>query len=483
MALVCVHGPLRNLAGGRAELEVDGATVVGVLRGLEDLHPSVTGLDPRRARDDQAPHQRLRERRARRRGDIRRRRRPGRGAARDHRRDVTDDRVAGGHQEGPVRPRGRAGRAGSRSGAARSRVSRSTTRCATRRSRPGDRHRDLALLRPEDLVRRRSGRRVDAGRRGRAARGRRRGARADLGDRRRRGRRLAVRRRRPGRAVREPRRRRRPGSSTARCAPSTASTGTGSRAAAGCACTRSCPGRASPTSCRWRSRPPGCGTPTTTARPGAGQPGHRPPLPARGRARGHRASCASTDMERAAAPARAAVHPVPRWRLPLRRRRPELERRSATGCPRTSASRSTIDPADPDSAYVIPLRGDFDRVTPDGHVRVYETRDGGATWTPRGEGLPDHEAYLTVLRRPSTASARARRLQLYFGATSGDVFGSGDAGESWFTAATRLPPVFSVTASRSRPTGRAGRRLALERPPRPAAGRPRPRSGRSPGRW
>ena len=49
MALVCVHGPLRNLAGGRAELEVDGVTVAGVLRGLEDLHPSVTGwiLDER----------------------------------------------------------------------------------------------------------------------------------------------------------------------------------------------------------------------------------------------------------------------------------------------------------------------------------------------------------------------------------------------------------------------------------------------------
>ena len=49
MALVCVHGPLRNLAGGRAEQEVGGATVVAVLRGLEDLHPSVSGwiLDER----------------------------------------------------------------------------------------------------------------------------------------------------------------------------------------------------------------------------------------------------------------------------------------------------------------------------------------------------------------------------------------------------------------------------------------------------
>src|SRR3954452_8292293 len=49
----------------------------------------------------------------------------------------------------------------------------------------------------------------------------------------------------------------------------------------------------------------------------------------------------------------------------------------------------TIDPADPDSAYVIPLPADMDRVTPDGEVRVYETRDAGASWTARGgDGLP-----------------------------------------------------------------------------------------------
>ena len=38
-------------------------------------------------------------------------------------------------------------------------------------------------------------------------------------------------------------------------------------------------------------------------------------------------------------------------------------------------------------------------------------------------------------------------MSLYFGATSGDVFGSRDAGETWFTAATNLPPVHSVRAA------------------------------------
>ena len=35
-------------------------------------------------------------------------------------------------------------------------------------------------------------------------------------------------------------------------------------------------------------------------------------------------------------------------------------------------------------------------------------------------------------------------LELYFGATSGDVFGSPDAGATWSSAATHLPPVYSV---------------------------------------
>ena len=106
-----------------------------------------------------------------------------------------------------------------------------------------------------------------------------------------------------------------------------------------------------------------------------------------------------------------------------------------------------VDPADPDSAYVIPLTADLDRVTPDGRVRVFETQDGGATWSGRGEGLPDGHAYLTVLRKAFWSVGEGAGLQLYFGATSGEVFGSGDAGATWFTVANRLPPVFSVTAT------------------------------------
>ena len=106
-----------------------------------------------------------------------------------------------------------------------------------------------------------------------------------------------------------------------------------------------------------------------------------------------------------------------------------------------------VDPADADSAYVIPLVADMDRVTPEARVRVFETRDAGASWSARGEGLPSEHAYLTILREAFDWTGGGEELGLYFGATSGDVFGSSDAGAHWFTVAQRLPPVMSVSVS------------------------------------
>ena len=119
----------------------------------------------------------------------------------------------------------------------------------------------------------------------------------------------------------------------------------------------------------------------------------------------------------------------------------------AAGLPSDFGFPLAIDPADPDSAYLIPLTADVDRVTPDACVRVYETRDAGASWTARGDGLPQEHAYLTILREAFDWTGRGDELGLYFGATSGDVFGSADAGASWSTVASRLPPVYSVSAA------------------------------------
>jgi photosystem II stability/assembly factor-like uncharacterized protein len=120
----------------------------------------------------------------------------------------------------------------------------------------------------------------------------------------------------------------------------------------------------------------------------------------------------------------------------------------AAGLPSDFGFPLVLDPTDPESAYVIPMTADTDRVTVDGRVCVYETRDAGGSWAPRGEGLPRDHAYLTVLREAFDRAGDDEAFELYFGATSGDVFGSGDAGATWFTAASRLPPVHAVSARR-----------------------------------
>jgi molybdopterin converting factor small subunit/photosystem II stability/assembly factor-like uncharacterized protein len=117
----------------------------------------------------------------------------------------------------------------------------------------------------------------------------------------------------------------------------------------------------------------------------------------------------------------------------------------ARGLPSGFGFPLVVDPANPDRAFVIPLASDGDRVTPDGRLRVYETVDGGERWTARGDGLPDGDAYLTILRQAFGSDGRDP-LGLYFGATSGEVFGSADGGRTWSTIAPHLAPVTSIRA-------------------------------------
>jgi photosystem II stability/assembly factor-like uncharacterized protein len=120
----------------------------------------------------------------------------------------------------------------------------------------------------------------------------------------------------------------------------------------------------------------------------------------------------------------------------------------AAGLPSDFGFPVVVDPADPDSAYVIPVTTE-DRVVPGGRLLVWETRDAGASWTPHGDGLPQQDAYLQVLRQAFDRAGEGAALQLYFGASSGEIFGSADAGASWFTAASRLPPIASVRTAAS----------------------------------
>jgi photosystem II stability/assembly factor-like uncharacterized protein len=98
------------------------------------------------------------------------------------------------------------------------------------------------------------------------------------------------------------------------------------------------------------------------------------------------------------------------------------------------------------TAYIIPLIADVKRWTADAACRVYRTTDAGESWQPMTCGLPQQDAYVTVLR-DAFASDRNDPAGLYFGTRGGEVYASTDDGENWHTLAERLPPILSVRAA------------------------------------
>ena len=115
----------------------------------------------------------------------------------------------------------------------------------------------------------------------------------------------------------------------------------------------------------------------------------------------------------------------------------------ADSLPSTFGFPVVADPNDPATAYVVPLTSDEFRCTPDGRFRVYRTEDGGATWHSLDKGLPQADAWLTVLR-DGFAADRLQPTGLYVGTRTGEVFASADAGGSWRELTTHLPPVLCV---------------------------------------
>ncbi|MDS1270901.1 exo-alpha-sialidase [Lipingzhangella sp. LS1_29] len=98
---------------------------------------------------------------------------------------------------------------------------------------------------------------------------------------------------------------------------------------------------------------------------------------------------------------------------------------------------------DPDTVYVVPITSDSLHYPPDGRLRVYRSRSGGAEWEPLTAGLPQQHCYVNVLR-DAMAVDTLERCGVYFGTTGGQVYASSDAGDSWISVVNNLPPVLSV---------------------------------------
>lgn len=118
----------------------------------------------------------------------------------------------------------------------------------------------------------------------------------------------------------------------------------------------------------------------------------------------------------------------------------------ANGVPSDFGFGLAIHPRSADTAWIVPLESDEFRCTPEGRLRVYRTRDAGASWQPMSAGLPQEGAYETVLR-DALAVDPLEQVGVYFGTRSGKLFASADEGDTWTEVLDGLPPVISVKAA------------------------------------
>ena len=98
---------------------------------------------------------------------------------------------------------------------------------------------------------------------------------------------------------------------------------------------------------------------------------------------------------------------------------------------------------EPETIYVVPITSDSLHYPPEGKLRVYRSRTGGNEWEALGNGLPQRDCYVNVLR-DAMAADKLDKCGIYFGTTGGQVYASSDEGDNWTAIANNLPGVLSV---------------------------------------
>jgi len=98
---------------------------------------------------------------------------------------------------------------------------------------------------------------------------------------------------------------------------------------------------------------------------------------------------------------------------------------------------------EPETIYVVPIKSDSEHYPLDGRLSVYRSRTGGQEWEALGNGLPQRDCYVNVLRDAMSVDA-LDPCGVYFGTTGGQVYASADAGDSWAPIVRDLPPVVAV---------------------------------------
>lgn len=106
-----------------------------------------------------------------------------------------------------------------------------------------------------------------------------------------------------------------------------------------------------------------------------------------------------------------------------------------------------VDPHDPDTVYTVPMRNEAGvRSFPDNRLAVWRSRNGGASWVRLANGLPADAVFTHVLRHGLAADS-LDPAGIYFGTSSGHVYGSVDGGDTWATVAENLPEILAVATA------------------------------------
>lgn len=101
-----------------------------------------------------------------------------------------------------------------------------------------------------------------------------------------------------------------------------------------------------------------------------------------------------------------------------------------------------VDPNDAETAWLVPAVKDECRIPVDGKMVVARTRNGGKSFDVLRNGLPQEHAYDLVFRHAMDVDSSGKRLAI--GSTTGSLWLTDDAGESWRTLSTHLPPIYQV---------------------------------------
>jgi serine/threonine protein kinase len=118
----------------------------------------------------------------------------------------------------------------------------------------------------------------------------------------------------------------------------------------------------------------------------------------------------------------------------------------ANGVPSDFGFPIVVHPRNPDCVYVVPVESDQFRCACDGRLRVYRTRNAGASWEALTRGLPQKGAYETVLRDSMTTDS-FDPTGIYFGTRSGQLFASRDEGKTWQKILEGLPAIVCVRSA------------------------------------